>query len=439
MNTEHYKSLFAHIDNQALSLVETLHATVVQLTQAAEDEGTLATYISSLLQQYAFTTLHIDNGQRLMYGRYATKETKTLLLFSSCSPQHDAFARWGAFVTRLLTVALYHKTIGSIPLNIVWLIDIEAHNENDGELLQWATKNQMVLKVDNCLYDMPGNAFLPSPCLALGMKGLLRVEMEVETGAQEQHVFDGAILPDAAWQLTWALNSLKDAREEIRIEGFYDTVVPMEEEEITLVRSMQNNEEALKRQTNVEEFLLQLHGFQLYYTYLLLPTCIVTSIHSGSTAASSPHALPSFAKASLDIHLVPNQEPKDIYQKVRNHLDGQGFQNVSIKVQATRSPQHTALRHEFAQTVYESAYALYGEQLLTFPLMPRQNAYYPLQSSLAIPVVYVHLSYAQNQLYEHDTVTTSVNEEKHKQLLMNGMKHLVMIIEKTAYAADTTQ
>ncbi len=436
MTPEHYKNFFATVDNQVPSLVETLHATVTQL---AQEEDTLSTYINSLLQQYGFTHLKVDDRQQfLLYGTRATKETKTLLLFSSCPPQRDALARWGAFVTRLLTFALYHKTIGSIPLNIVWLIDIEAHNKNDGEPSQWLTKNRAFLQVDGCFYDLPNDASLPVPCLALGMKGLLRVEIGVETTSQNQHVFDGAILLDAAWQLTWALNSLKDAREEIHIEGFYETVAPMEDEEITLVRNMLDGEQALKEQLNVDEFLLHLHGFQLYYTYLLLPTCTVTSIHSGSVSADS-QTLPSFAKAALDIHLVPDQEPEDIHQKIRKHLDKQGFQDVSIKVLATRSPQHTALHHWFAQTVYKSACEVYDKNLSTFPLMPRQSAYYPFQSLLAIPVVYTHIGYTQDQLYERDTVTTMDDGEKHKLFLMNGIKHLVMVIEEMAHATDTAQ
>ena len=369
MTLEHDKNFFASIDAQTVSLMETLHETVAQLARAAQEEDTLTTYISSLLQQHAFTRLQVDSGQRLLYGTHVTKETKTLLLFSSCSPQPNALARWGAFVTRLLTFALYHKAIGSIPLNVVWLVDIETHTENDEEPSRWLAKNRALLQADDCIYDMPNDTSLPTPCLALGMKGLLRVEIGVETASQGQHILDGAILPNAAWRLTWALNSLKDAREEIHIEGFYETVAPMEDEEITLVRNMLDGEQVLKQQLNVDEFLLHLHGFQLYYTYLLLPTCTVTSIHSGSIVATSD-TLPSFAKASLDIHLVPDQEPEDIYEKIRKHLDEQGFQDVSVKVLATRSPQHTALRHWFAQTVCKSAYEVYGENLPIFPLMP---------------------------------------------------------------------
>ncbi len=437
MIDEYNKNLLAAIDASAYSLVETLHTIVAQLAQA-ELDNTLSTYIGSLLQQQTFTLQQVDDKQHLICGIHSIHETKTLLLFSHCPPQQDALARWGAFVTRLLTFALYHKTIGSIPYNMVWLIDIEEYYENDEELLQWFAKNRTLLRVDCCLYDIPNDDSLPSPCLALGTKGLLRVEIEVETASHDQHILSGAILPDAAWRLTWALNSLKDVREEIHIEDFYDTLVPMEDEEIALLRSMVKAESALKQRLHVNEFLLHLHGFQLYYTYLLLPTCIITRIYSGSTATSS-YTLPSFANASIDIHLVPDQEPGDIHEKLRKHLDIQGFQDVSIRVLATRSPQHTPLRNEFAKTVYESAFALYGERLSAFPLMPSQRNYYPFQSLLAIPVVYIQTGYGQSQLYEHDTVTTETNEERQKQILTYGMKHLVAIIERMTHVTDTTQ
>ncbi|GAC1422674.1 MAG: hypothetical protein NVS4B1_01300 [Ktedonobacteraceae bacterium] len=435
MTPEHSKSFFATIDDHALSLVETLHTTVAHLAQAAQQD-LLSIHIASLLQEHAFTIQQVDNESHRIYGKYATKETHTLLLFSHCPPQRDALTRWGAFVIRLLTFALYHKTIGSIPLNIIWLIDVEEHNENDEEPSQWLAKNRLLLQADGCLYDMQNDVSLPAPCLAFGMKGVLSIEISVETASHEQHAIHSAILPDAAWRLTWALNCLKNAHEEIHIEGFYETLVPMEDEEIELLRSMQHGEQALKQHLNVDEFLLHLHGFQLYYTYLLLPTCTVISLHSGSTHAT-PHTIPSFAKASLDIHLVPDQAPEDIYNKLRKHLDLQGFQDVQVKVLASRSPQYTSLRNPFAKHIYECAYALYGESMSLFPLMPQQTAYYPFKSLLAIPVVYTQIGYVQDQLYEHDTVTPVADKERQMQFLMNGMKHTVMVIEGVAYPPDT--
>ena len=439
MTSEQHTKFLAAIDEDIFSLVDTINTTVTLLAHAEQEKGKLSTYIASLLHQYGFTTQLLNNGKKfLICGRYVTKETKTLLIFSTCPPQPSSFTRWSTFVMRLLTFGLYHKTIGSIPLTITWLIDIEEHDENDDTTSRFVKNNATWLQGDGCLYDLPIYESLPTPFLALGTKGLLSIEMEVQTAAREYHTLHSAILPGAAWRLTWALSSLKDMREEIHIEGFYDTLMPMDDEEITAIRTMTDSEQMLKQRMNVDEFLLQLHGFQLQYTHLLLPTCTVTSMHSGGDASDGQHTIPSFAQAALDIHLVPKQEPEDIYMKLRKHLDMQGFQDVRTTVRVNRSPQYTPLRHPFSSIVYESACTLYGGNIPTFPLMPEHGAYYPLQSLLNVPVVYAQISSTKDQLYEHGTVMMVEDREKQKQALTNGMKHLAMIIEGMADAIDTT-
>ena len=424
---------FATIDEHVFSLAKTINTMIGQLADVAQEKGKLSAYIASLLHQHGFTEQLLNHDEKfLVCGRCATKETQTLLLFSSCPPQPTAFARWSTFVMRLLTFALYHETIGSMPLSIVWLIDTEEHDENDDVLARFVKENATWLQGNGCLYDLPAQSFFPTPCLALGTKGLLSVEMEVQTAFREHHTLDGAILPDAAWRLIWALSSLKDSREEIHIEGFYDTLMPMDDEELAAIRTMTAGEQRLKQRLGVDEFLLQLHGFQLQYTHLLLPTCTVSTIHSGRAAPDGQHAMPSFAKASVDIHLVPRQEPGDIYMKLRKHLDLQGFQDVHTTAKVSRSPQYTPLRHPFSSSVYKSACRLYGENIPTFPLLPEHHAYYPLQSLLNIPVVYTQIGTSLNQLYEHDTVMGVEDAERQTHFVANGMKHIALIIEDIA-------
>ncbi|GAC1640158.1 MAG: hypothetical protein NVS4B12_01190 [Ktedonobacteraceae bacterium] len=425
MLPERATKFFTALDEHAFSLTENLNTMVTQL--ATYEKATLYTSIASLLHQHKFRTQLLDNERFLICGRYATEKTSTLLLFSHCPPHPDAWARWGTFVTRLLTFALYHEAIGSIPMNVLWVVDTEEYKENDNAASHFIENNRILLQADGCLYDLPSDSSRPAPFLALGTKGILSVEVGVQMRSHERHSLYGAILPNPAWRLLWALNSLKDRREEILIEGFYDTLVPMEDEEIALIRNTPNDE-ALQQRMNVDEFLLQLHGFQLHYTHLLLPTCTVTSIHSGDTTLEMPHTLPSYAQASIDIHLVPQQESEDIYTKLRMHLDTQGFQDVYTKANVQQNPQHTALQNTFAQLVCTTAYTTY-EDIPVFPLLPEAVFCYPFTSLLNIPVVYIQLGYFQRQHSERDTVTTTETRERQKQFLTNNMKHLAMLIE----------
>ncbi len=432
-NTKFFDTINEHI----FSLVKTLNTTITQLASVAQKKEMLVASITSLLREQAFTIQQLDDEPFLVCGKHVAENARTLLLFSHCPPQPNAFARWSTFVTRLLTIATYHTAIGIIPLNILWLIDTEEHDEDDEVLTRFIERNSTLLQGDGCLYDLPNNGFLSAPFLALGTKGLLSIEIEAQMSPEAHHSLYGSVLPNATWRLIWALNSLKDTREEIRIEGFYDTLVPMDDEEIALIRVMTENEQVLKQRLNVDEFLLHLHGFQLYYTYLLLPTCTVTRIQSAGDALE--HTIPSSARASLDIHLVPAQDAEDIYIKVRKHLDAQGFQDIHTKARVSRNPQYTPLYNSFAKIVYDNTCALYEEDMPTFPLIPQPVAYYPLRSILNIPVVYVQTGYIQSQLYEHDTVSMVEDEERQKQFLVNSMKQLAMIIEGMIHATDIAQ
>lgn len=435
MLPERATTFFTALDEHAFSLTENLHTTVTQL--ATCEKATLHTCIASLLHQHKFSTQLLDNERLLMCGRYATEKTSTLLLFSHCPPQSDAWARWGTFVTRLLTFTLYHEAIGSMPVNIVWVVDTEEYNENDHAASLFVENNRILLQADGCLYDLPSDSSHPAPFLALGTKGMLSVEVGVQTRSHECQSLYGAILPDPAWRLLWALNSLKDRREEILIEGFYDTLVPMGDEEIALLRNMPDDEQALQQRMNVDEFLLQLHSFQLRYTHLLLPTCTVTSMHSGEAILEMPHTLPSYARASVDIHLVPQQEPEDIFTKLRLHLDTQGFQDIYTKAYVRQSPQFTSLRNTFAQLVCSTAQTTYGREIPIFPLLPEAVFCYPFTSLLNIPVVYIQMGYFQSQFYERDTVSMGESRERQKQRLTNSMKHVAMIIEGMIDATNT--
>lgn len=57
--------------------------------------------------------------------------------------------------------------------------------------------------------------------ITLGVRGLLYVDLSVETLPADAHSGLVNLLPNAPWRLVWALASLKDAGERVLIPGFY--------------------------------------------------------------------------------------------------------------------------------------------------------------------------------------------------------------------------
>jgi acetylornithine deacetylase/succinyl-diaminopimelate desuccinylase-like protein len=400
---------FTAAKEQKRALTERLNATIAQLASVVQQAGeaALPSYLSSLLQQAAYTVKIFDT---LLCGRYVvTENVSTLLLISSCPPQQDAFVRWGVLASRLLTFAFYQKVLGHLPVNVIWLIDIDGR-QNASSLLR-----ELDISLQGCLYDLPAAVSFTQPTLALGTKGLLSVDLEVKTSSPTQSATNGAILPNAAWRLLWALNSLKNAQEEILLTGFYDDVTPMEDEEVEFLHTNPDDEQVLQ-QPQGENFLFDLHGFQRRYAYYLLPTCTITHMRSGFDTVEAQHMLPSSAQASLDIYLVPKQGPHDIYNKLRLHLDTHGFVDVKITLQASRNIQHTALHEPFTQLVLNTARRVYGEQVVILPLSP-QPAPHDL-SQFTVPTLHTQLGNLPHK-----------GDERQARFLQEGMQFLVSVME----------
>lgn len=422
MASDQHEHFFAMIDGHIFSLVERLNATITHLAHVVQQQGetALSGYLSSLLQAHGFILHNVVGSDSLAFRNSSSENAPTLVLLSRCPPQQDTFARWGTLVTRLLTFAFYHELTGNLPVNVTWLID----TTKESRTRSFPREQDLIIQGNGCLYDLPTSPL--GPMLALGTKGLLSVDMEVRTTSSIYPSTDGAILPNAAWRLVWALQSLKNAQEEILIDGFYDALAPLEDEEIAFLRTISTDEQRLKQELQVDDFLLHLQGFQLRYTYSLLPTCTITSMHSGSNMLENRHTLPSSATASLDLHLVPLQEPHDIYKKLRHHLDEQGFEDVQTTMRASERPQHTSLHDPFTELVLNTTHTIYNEQVSLLPLLPQIASTVTLQA--AIPILYAQFGTLPYASAVNGTASTVKEATVQQQFLTDGMKFLALIM-----------
>ncbi len=77
-------------------------------------------------------------------------------------------------------------------------------------------------------------------------------------------------------------------------------------------------------------FLRDAEGIDFRKHHMFQPTCTICGIESGYTGEGTKTVLPATAKVKLDFRLVPDQRPKDILDKLRNHLDAHGFSDIRI-------------------------------------------------------------------------------------------------------------
>jgi acetylornithine deacetylase/succinyl-diaminopimelate desuccinylase-like protein len=429
--TAFHKQLLLCIDEclpSYLELRERLFPLFLTSPLSQHDKQVISTTLITEMQQRGLRTYLLGDEPFFIYGDYLTGATHTLLCYIYCNLHISGLL--DAIVTSLAALDIYQRLNRPPPINMKWLIDIEGILEHccSTKTLQ---QHRELLQADGCLC-YPGELAEPlkDACVVLGTKGLLRIVLEVCTTAQASshiHLSYGTIVPNAAWRLTWALSSLKNAQEEVLIEGFYDTLTPLENDEIMLLHSLPDVTAALTQHCGIERPLLGLQGGQLHYAYQIVPTCIISAVHSGpSTSGAQGFAsLPTYAQAQLDFYLVPGQDPDDVFTELRHHLDTLGFEDVRASVLYKSWPVHTSLKSSFAQAVQQAMHKAHGREPYVLPLTMGSYPISTLQQQLALPVVIVHPGYAEQD---------SSKRHEYEVYLAKGIKQFVTMVEEIARA-----
>ncbi len=278
----------------------------------------------------------------------------------------------------LAALEAYQATLGQKPITLKWFLDFA----DVRRLPPLATAKHPLLQANGCLCYSEEQVGGTGPQFALGTKGQLSVELRVSTGRISPPLAHDGVLPNALWRLIWALNSLKNSHEEVTIEGFYDSVQPLEDGQTAVLYTLPDVAQAFAQHWGIEQPLLGLQGLQFHYAHLLTPTCTVSSITDttstgGEHTAESGMTLPTQAAARLVFHLVPAQDPLDIFAKLSHHLQAQGFPDVEISLLDASHPLSTERTHPFVQAIEEASTSVYGHPPFVLPLSAGS---YPLAS-----------------------------------------------------------
>jgi acetylornithine deacetylase/succinyl-diaminopimelate desuccinylase-like protein len=389
------EKLLNSVDEHFLSYYEAWERSRIAFTRStfSSERRMAQEAIISQFQQYGVEPLLFGTDHPLLYGERSQDTFSTLLLYYSYAMGASPLQQAELLAACTAALDIYQHAIGSPPINIKWLFDSGTEGAiGESELWRLLEEHRELLRADGCLWWGAGSTDDTPPFLALGSKGFLCVELAVQTTSTPFHSRYGAILPNAAWRLTWALSSLKSPGEEVLIEGFYDTLTPAEDDEIELISALPDKRLALQQDS--QHLLMGLQGMQLNYALLLTPTCTINGMNSGSIAQVQPfhraytHAVMPFqAKALVDFHLVPGQEPADILSKLQHHLQTQGFQDVQTHLIYESLPTRTPLNDPFVQTVLSAATTTYGPALRLLPLIDANHSLAPFRQVLGLPVV----------------------------------------------------
>lgn len=165
-----------------------------------------------------------------------------------------------ALACRLCALEAIRAVGEELPLNIKMVYDGE-EEVGSPSLSKVVADNPSKFHADGYMWEggdrLPDNGPL---IIALGAKGMLSVELFAKGGNIDIHSANAPLVVNPAWRLVWALASIKDANDKILIDGFYDDVEPVTQEELDSLKMGHFDPDDAKRLSGVKEYIGGVEG-----------------------------------------------------------------------------------------------------------------------------------------------------------------------------------
>ncbi len=448
-----FKKIDAYLYKNFNKSVAELSRYVAQPSISAQNIGLkeCAQLVKEMLMARGFKARVMDtDGAPVVFAERQGKSDKTLLIYNHYdvqppeplelwdSPPFEPSLRgdklYGRGVSddkshltaRLFAIDAILENEGDLPCNIKFIIEGEEETSSV-HLHDFIKENLGLLKADACIWEFGGVDHRGVPMQYLGLRGICYVELSVESLGTDVHSgLGGSILPNAAWRLIWALNSLKGSDEHIRIPGFYDNIVPPSPRDRELMDALPDVAEEYKKRYGAKEFIKGLTGgTDLKMEEVFTPTCTICGLTSGYQGPGSKTVQPAFASAKVDFRLVPGQMPEDIVAKLRKHLDSEGFEDVKINFLGGEPAARTDPDDPFIKIVVETAEEVFESPMEIVPMIGGSGPNYPFVHDLGLPVATMGHGYP-------DTKAHAPNENIRLDLYLKHAQHMARVIKEFA-------
>ncbi len=215
--------------------------------------------------------------------------------------------------------------------NVKFIIEGEEEvgSTNLGKFLE---DNKEKLKADIVLVSDTSMISMEHPSIETGLRGLAYMEVEVTGPNRDLHsgVYGGAVA-NPITVLSKMIASMHDENNHITIDGFYDDVQELSDDERKALNSAPFDLTEYKQELGVREIWGET-GYTTLERTGVRPTLELNGIWGGYTGEGAKTVLPSKAFAKISMRLVPNQDSHKIAEIFTAHFNKMAPDYVTVKV-----------------------------------------------------------------------------------------------------------
>jgi acetylornithine deacetylase/succinyl-diaminopimelate desuccinylase-like protein len=334
----------------------------------------------------------------LFYGHYDVQPVDPLELWES--PPFEATVRDGEIYARgsaddkgqvfmhFKAVEAHLKQNGKLPLNIKMILEGE-EEVGSVNLDNFIRDHKSELGADVVVISDSPMFARGVPSICYGLRGLVYFQIDLRGSSTDLHSgsFGGAVV-NPAFALSQILAQMKDRSGRIKIPGFYDDVVALQEEERQAWASLPFNEKSYRKDFGIPKVFGET-GYSTLERTWARPTFEVNGLLSGFTGEGAKTVLPAVAMAKVSMRLVPNQTPDKIAELFEAHLRDVAPKTVELKITRMHGgkPWMTSYDNPYVQAAGRAIERGFGRK----PVFTREGGSIPVvstfQEELGLPSV----------------------------------------------------
>jgi acetylornithine deacetylase/succinyl-diaminopimelate desuccinylase-like protein len=308
----------------------------------------------------------------LVYGHYDVQPAEPFDLwhsdpFSPTVRDGAIYARGvcdnkGQHMAHVKAVESYLKHQGTLPVNVKFLIEGE-EEIGTPNLSLFIEKNKDLLACDVVMISDSALYTPTQPTLLYALRGLIYFEVEARCAAHDLHSGSyGGNVQNPAMALAQVLAQLKDVHGHVTVPGFYDDVRSLSAEERAEIARIPVNEEDIKAETGVSQAFGET-DYNIMERMGTRPTLEVNGLWGGYTGPGAKTVIPATAYAKMSCRLVPNQDPRKVYEAVKRYMQSLTPAGTTLSFMALQDGAAGTLIDRHApqvQAAVRAASATYG-------------------------------------------------------------------------------
>ena len=312
---------------------------------------------------------------------------------------------------------------GNLPLNIKFLIEGE-EEIGSRHLNEFLLANREKLSADFSLNtDAGGMPDANTPSICYSLRGGVNFILKIYGPKQDLHSGKyGGIVQNPIHVLSKLIADLHDENGHVMLPGYYDKVRDLNDDERADLAKLPFDENVLLKDSGVPALWGE-PDFKPIERVGARPTMEVVHIKAGQPKA----AIPARAYARFSFRLVPDQEPNDVHQLFRAHLEKSLPSTVTWDLEMTSSilPVIAKRESQYVGAMKDALQIVFGREPIFQRIGGGIGAVSLLKQVVGIDSVLTGFSL-------HDDNFHGPNEKLHLPTWKKGMQAIVHYLHNVA-------